>query len=106
MDKPRITFPHEPTQEEKNKLHEDNLARARRNLDRMMSEAGLFPTAQERLRKLFNNKTDTAGHKYAVRVEKQIQAEETTQYHQDHAAEYLAAVGVKLEELPTGERVQ
>jgi hypothetical protein len=53
------------------------------------------------LRKIFKYATNTGGMGAAIRVEKQLQAAETDKYHQDHAAEYLAAAGVKLQDLKT-----
>ena len=82
-------------------FNKEKLIKAANTLTRMMDEAGLFPIAQERLRKAFKFATNDGGMKYGVKVEKQLQAKETDRFHQEHAAEYLSAVGVKLEDLKT-----
>ena len=82
-------------------FNRDKLVKAANTLTRLMDEAGLFPVAQERLRKAFKFATNDGGMKYGVKVEKQLQAKDTDRFHQDHAAEILAAVGVKLEDLKT-----
>jgi hypothetical protein len=83
------------------KFNQQRLIKAANTLTRLMGGAGLFPAAQERLRKIFKYATNTGGMGAAIRVEKQLQAAETDKYHQDHAAEYLAAAGVKLQDLKT-----
>lgn len=88
------------------KFNERRLVLAANTLTTLMSDAGLFPVAQERLRKAFYLATNSDDMRQAVNSEKRKQAAETDKYHQDHAAEYLNAVGVKLEELTAGERVQ
>lgn len=75
-------------------------------LTRLMDEAGLFPVAQERLRKAFQFATNVGGMKEAVAVEMRLQAADTDRFHQEHAAEYLAACGVRLEDLKTDGGVQ
>jgi len=87
-------------------FNKEKLVRAANTLTRLMDEAGLFPVAQERLRKTFKFATNDSAMKYAVKVEKRLQAADTDRFHQEHAAEILQAVGVKLEDLPTGEQVQ
>jgi len=96
----------EPTQEQKNAFHARSVAKAANTLTRMMGDAGLFPAAQERLRKAFHNATSDGGMRQAVNIEKRMQAADTDRFHQEHAAEILQAVGVKLEDLPTGKQVQ
>jgi hypothetical protein len=82
-------------------FNQQRLIKAANTLTRLMSEAGLFPAAQKRLRQAFRFATNDGGMGQAIRVEKQLQAAETDKYHQDHAAEYLAAAGVKLQDLKT-----
>jgi len=86
-------------------VRNQQVAKAQGYLKHLMDKAGLFPEAQARLRKAFPG-TNMGGAREAVKVEKRIQAAETDKYHQDHAAKYLSAVGTKLEDLKTGERVQ
>lgn len=105
MYKPRGTGPKDPTHMQGTpewlKFNEQRLIKAARTLTRLMNEAGLFPAAQERLREIFKYATNDAGMGQAIKVERRLQAEETDKYHQAHAAEYLAAAGVKLQDLKT-----
>lgn len=87
-------------------FNKEKLAKAANTLTRLMGGAGLFPVAQERLRNVFRFATNDGGMREAVNVEKRIQAKDTDRFHQDHAAEILSDLGVKLEELPTAGGVQ
>ena len=86
---------------QKQLINEQNRKAAQDYLTKLMSEAGLFPAAQERLRKIFAG-TEMNGARQAVKIEKRLQEKETDEYHREHAPEYLAAAGVKLEDLATG----
>jgi hypothetical protein len=105
MYKPRGTELKDPTHAKGSpewlEFNREKLDRAANTLTRLMGEAGLFPVAQERLRKAFQFATNYSAFKQAINVEKREQDAETDKYHQDHAAEYLAAVGVTIEDLKT-----
>ena len=88
------------TPAQKQLINSQNLKAAQDYLTKTMSDAGLFPAAQERLRKIFAG-SDMNGARQAVKIEKRLQEKETDAYHRKHAGEYLSAAGVKLENLKT-----
>ena len=97
---------HERGTQEWLEFNKEKLVAAAKALTRMMDKAGLFPIVQERLRKAFRFATNDGGMREAVNVEKLLQSEDTHRYHSEHAAEYLEACGVKLEDLKTGGHLQ
>jgi hypothetical protein len=106
MFRPRGTGTKDPTHAKGSpewlEFNKEKLVKTANTLTRLMGEAGLLPVAQKRLRKIFQHATNDDGMKYGVKVEKQLQAEETDKYHRDqHAAEYLAPVGVQIKDLKT-----
>lgn len=54
-------------------FNKERLETSARTLTRMMSEAGLLPAAQERLRKIFQFATNPSAFKGAIKVEMQLQ---------------------------------
>jgi hypothetical protein len=94
---PRLVF----TEQEKADILVSHRRQAYAVLTSWMDKAGLFPAAQARLRKAFLDVTNTSGMREAVATERALQSCDNDRYHREHAAEYLEACGIKLEDLKT-----